>query len=194
MSYVALERHYRRLSHLEHLDAIAGWDEATMMAEGGGSARAEALATLRGIIHTEAAHPSLGDWLSTAEAQAGSLDEWQRANLREMKRGWVRATAIPGDLVEASSLASSRSEQAWRKLRAENDWASFEPLLREVVTRQREVARALGERLGLDPYDALLDGYEPGMRSAAIAPLFARLGKPAGRATSGDRRRVGRSA
>ena len=50
MSYATLERHYRRLSHLEHLDAIAGWDEATMMAEGGGSARAEALATLRGII------------------------------------------------------------------------------------------------------------------------------------------------
>jgi len=175
MSYATLERHYRRLSHLEHLDAIAGWDEATMMAEGGGAARAEALATLRGIIHTEAAHPSLGEWLSAAEAGASGLDAWQRANLREMKRTWVRATAIPGELVEAASLAASRSEQAWRKLRAENDWRSFEPLLREVVARQREVGQALGARLGLDPYDALLDGYEPGMRSAAIAPLFGRL-------------------
>ena len=43
------------------------------------------------------------------------------------------------------------------------------------MARQREVAQALGARLGLDAYDALLDGYEPGMRSAAIAPLFARL-------------------
>jgi len=176
MSYATLERHYRRLSHLEHLDAIAGWDEATMMAEGGGSARAEALATLRGIIHTEAAHPSLGEWLGAAEAEAPGLDAWQRSNLREMKRTWVRATAIPGELVEAASLSASRSEQAWRKLRAENDWQTFEPLFRETVARQREVAQALGARLELDPYDALLDGYEPGMRSAAIAPLFARLG------------------
>jgi len=175
MSYATLERHYRRLSHLEHLDAIAGWDEATMMAEGGGSARAEALATLRGIIHTEAVHPALGEWLGAAEAESKGLDAWQRANLREMKRTWVRATAIPGELVEAASLAASRSEQAWRKLRAENDWRSFEPLFREVVERQREVAQALGARLGLDPYDALLDGYEPGMRSDAIATLFARL-------------------
>jgi carboxypeptidase Taq len=175
MSYATLERHYRRLSHLEHLDAIAGWDEATMMAEGGGSARAEALATLRGIIHTEAVHPALGEWLGAAEAEAPSLDPWQKANLREMKRTWVRATAIPGELVEAASLAASRSEQAWRKLRAENDWRSFEPLLREVVALQREVAQALGARLELDPYDALLDGYEPGLQSAAIAPLFARL-------------------
>ena len=177
MSYAALERHHRRLSHLEHLDAIAGWDEATMMSEGGGAARAEALATLRGIMHAEAVQPALGDWLAKAEAEAGGLDDWQRANLREMKRSFVRATAIPGELVEASSLAESKSEQAWRSLRAHNDWRSFEPYFAEVLARKREVAQALSARLGLDPYDALLDGYEPGADSAAIARLFARLGE-----------------
>ena len=177
MSYAALERHHRRLSHLEHLDAIAGWDEATMMSEGGGGARAEALATLRGIIHTEAVQPALGDWLAAAESEAGGLDEWKRANLREMKRSFVRATAIPGELVEASSLAESKSEQAWRSLRAQNDWRSFEPYFVEVLARKREVAQALSAKLGLDPYDALLDGYEPGADSAEIARLFARLGE-----------------
>ena len=177
MSYAALERHQKRQSHLEHLEAIAAWDEATMMSEGGGDARGEALATLRGIIHEEAAKPELGDWLASADASASELDGWQAANLREIKRAWVRATAIPSALVEASSRVESKSEQAWRKLRAENDWVSYEPFLTEVFARKREVAQALSERLGLAPYDALLDGYEPGAKSASIGVLFARLGE-----------------
>jgi carboxypeptidase Taq len=177
VSYVALEQHQKKLAQLEHLEAIAAWDEATMMSEGGGEARGEALATLRGIIHERAVSPAVGDWLAKAEARAGELDEWQRANLREIKRGWVRATAIPGELVEASSLVESKSEQAWRKLRRENDWASFVPYFEQVMRRKREVAQALSERLGLEPYDALLDGFEPGAKSEAIGVLFARLGE-----------------
>jgi carboxypeptidase Taq len=177
MSYAELVRHHKKLSQLEHLEAIAGWDEATMMPEGGGEARAEAMATLRGMLHEQATLPSLGDWYAKAEAEAGALGPWDAANLREMKRGYVRATALPGELVEASSRAESRSEQAWRKLRKENDWASFLPLQTEVFARKREVAQALSEKLGLGLYDALLDGYEPGGRSADIAVLFARLGE-----------------
>jgi carboxypeptidase Taq len=177
MSYAELVRHHKKLAQLEHLEAIAGWDEATMMPEGGGEARAEAMATLRGMLHEQSTLPALGDWYDKAEAEAGSLGSWEAANLREMKRGYVRATALPQELVEASSRAESRSEQAWRKLRKENDWASFLPLQIEVFARKREAAQALSERLGLGPYDALLDGYEPGGRSADIAVLFARLGE-----------------
>jgi carboxypeptidase Taq len=176
MSYSALEEHFRRLSRFEHLEAIASWDEAAIMPPGGGEARAAALATLKSLIHSELSAPRVAEWIAGAEAGANQLDAWQRANLREIKRGYVRATAIPTALVEASSLANSRSEQAWRKLRKDNDWHGFRPLLSEVVRLQREVASALADRLALGRYDALLDGYEPGARSEAIAPLFAELG------------------
>lgn len=178
MSYAILERHYRRLADLQHVEAITGWDEATMMAPGGGEARGEALATLRGIIHAHATTPVLEPAFATAEAELaqGALSHWQAANVREMRRSWIRATAVPADLVEAVSRAESRSEQAWRKLRPANDWEGFRPLLEEVVARKRDVAAVLSDRLALSPYDALLDGYEPGARSAHIASLFAELG------------------
>jgi len=51
MSYQLLETHHRRLSRFRHLEAIASWDEATMMAPQGGAERGEALATLRGYLH-----------------------------------------------------------------------------------------------------------------------------------------------
>lgn len=176
MTYSALEEHHRRLSRLAHLEAIAAWDEASMMPPGGGAARGAALATLRGLLHAESSSPRVGELIAKAQSQIAELDPWQRANLREIERGYVRATAVPTELVEAASLAESKSEQAWRRLRKDNDWQGFRPLLEEVVRIKREVAAALSGALGLSPYDALLDGYEPGAREAAIAPLFAELG------------------
>ena len=49
------------------------------------------------------------------------------------------------------------------------------PHLREVLALQRETARHKGEALGLAPYDALLDQYDPGLRQARIDPIFATL-------------------
>jgi carboxypeptidase Taq len=177
MSYVALTARYRRTAHLQHVEAIASWDEAAMMPTGGGEARAEALATLRVLLHELQTDPALGDLFQAAEGERarGELGPWEAANLREMKRGYLRDTALPADLVQRSSLAESRCEQAWRRLRPLNDWAGMLPLLQEVISAKREVAAALGERLGLSPYDALLDGYEPGARSATIDALFAEL-------------------
>jgi carboxypeptidase Taq len=177
MSYRALAQRHRKLFHLQHVEAIAAWDEAAMMPTGGGEARAEALATLRVLVHELGTDPTLAELYQAADRQAaaGELSGWEAANLREMKRSYLRETALPGELVEACSLAESRCEQAWRALRPANDWAGMAPLLREVVARKREVAAALSARLGLGRYDALLDGYEPGARSAAIDVLFAEL-------------------
>lgn len=174
-AYTSLELHHRRIAHLTHAEAMLSWDEATMMPAGGGDARAEALASLRGAIHERSTEPRLGELFARAESEMGTLDDWQAANLREMKRLWTRATALPQELVEAASRAETRSGQAWRALRPKNDWEGFRPLLEEVVSRKREVAQALGEKLGLGAYDALLDFFEPGARSDDVARLFARL-------------------
>jgi carboxypeptidase Taq len=175
MSYAALAEHHRRLFHLRHVEAMVSWDEATMMPPGGEDARAAALSSLRGLIHEQATHARLLDLFGVARAESKTLSAWQRANLRLMEREWLRATALPRDLVETMSRAESRSEQAWRKRRPANDFAGFLPFLAEVVRLKREAAQALGEKLGMDPYDALLDEFEPGERAASIAPLFERL-------------------
>ena len=56
--------------------------------------------------------------LGTAEAEP--LDEWQRANLAEMRRRWLNATALAPRLVEAWSRATSDGEMAWRTARPES--------------------------------------------------------------------------
>ncbi|NJN36573.1 MAG: hypothetical protein HC794_05325 [Nitrospiraceae bacterium] len=50
-----------------------------------------AIAALNVVCHGMLTEPVMGDLLDHAEGGAANLDEWQRANLREMRRQWVHA-------------------------------------------------------------------------------------------------------
>jgi carboxypeptidase Taq len=173
-AYGTLEARFARLSALEGAAGILGWDAQALMPEGAAEARGEQLAVLHGLAHEILTAPQTGDALAAAEAEGG-LDPWPAANLHEMRRAHTHASAVPQDLVEASSRAVSRSEMVWREARRDADFGRLAPYLAEVLRLQREIGQAKGAVLGLDPYDALLDGYDPGMRRAVIDPLFADL-------------------
>ena len=176
MSYAALHGHFEGIAHVRHAQAMLRWDEAVKMPPGGGAARAEALAELARIAHDRVADERVGDWLGVARQEVEAEgDLWRRANVREMERAWLRARALPAELVVALSRAGTLCEQGWRAARPGNDWAAITTPLAEVFALSRERAECLGETLGYAPYDALLDGYEPGMSRAVIDPIFGRL-------------------
>jgi carboxypeptidase Taq len=170
--YTDLEARFHRLQALRNALGVLHWDMATMMPAGGAEARAEQLAALNVVCHGMLTEPVVGDLLDHAEGGAANLDEWQRANLREMRRLWVHATALDSKLVEALSKACSASEQVWRDARPKGDFAMQLPALTEVLRLTREAAAAKSARLGVGAYDALLDEYEPGGRSADIDLVF----------------------
>ncbi|MDN0083560.1 carboxypeptidase M32 [Crenobacter sp. SG2305] len=172
-AFQELTGRFQRLYRFEHLQAIAGWDQATMMPAKGNDARAAALAELSLLIHGQLTDPALGETIHRAEDEA--LDDEQRADLREMRRQWEAANLLPEALVEAKSLAGARCEHAWRSQRPANDWAGFLENFREVVRLSREEAKLRADALGVSPYDALMDQYEPGMNSAEIERIFGEV-------------------
>ncbi len=174
-AYKELETRFARLGALAEAEGVLHWDMSTMMPSGGTTARAEQLAALKVTRHDLLTHPSVGELLDRASGEAAGLNPWQKANLREMRRLWQNATALPGDLVAALSKACSISETVWRKARPESDFKALLPSLEEVLRLTREKAQARGTALGLDPYDALLDQYEPGSRAKRADALFADL-------------------
>jgi len=174
-AYHELEARFKRISDVRGALAVLYWDRAAMMPPGGHHARAEQIATLRRIVHETLTGPRTGELLAAAEAGRGELDEWQTANLREMRRTFAHATALDGALVAALARASANAEMIWRKAREAADFSMLRPALEEVVRLTRQEAQAKAAALGLAPYDALLDGYEPGVTSAEVDRLFAPL-------------------
>jgi carboxypeptidase Taq len=176
-AYGKLETRFGRLGAVEEAISVLHWDASAMMPSGGGAARAEQLATLRVVAHQLLSAPELPDLLDEADAAADSLGDWQQANLREMRRRWRHAAAVPEDLVAALSRARSISEAAWRRARPADDFAAALPGLEEVLGLTREIAAAKAAALGTTRYEALLDQYEPGMTVALIDTLFDELAR-----------------
>jgi carboxypeptidase Taq len=168
-AYHRLKARFARIGALNEAAGILHWDASAMMPPGGGHARGEQLAALAGVAHELLTAPQVAEDLAAATAEG----EWEGANLALMRRAHARATALPVALVEASSRANSACEKVWRDAKAEADFARVRKPLAEVVALQRETAQALGAALGMDPYDALMDGYQPGVAAADVEPVFA---------------------
>ena len=152
-----------------------------MMPQGGSAARGEQLAALSVVAHEMLTDPAMGQLFDEAERETGrgteremdgGSDEWRVANLREMRRSWVHATAVDSDLVSELTRAGSACEVVWREARPANDFERVRPHLEHILELTRESARAKAAKLGISEYDALLDEYEPEGRVEKIDPVF----------------------
>ena len=171
LAYQRLEDRFARIATIGEAGAMLGWDAAAVMPPGGAAARGDQLAVLAGLAHSLLTAPEVQDDLEEAGAPE---DAWNAANLRLMRREHARATALPASLVEAEARANSACEKIWRLARATRDFALVAPSLATVLELVRERAAALSARLGIDPYDALLDSFQPGLSTADFDPVFAR--------------------
>jgi carboxypeptidase Taq len=172
-AYERLTARFGRIATIREAASILNWDTEVIMPPGAGDARADQTAVLSSLSHGMLVEPQVADDLGEAEA-APPEDPWQQANLRLIRHEHTRAVALPGELVEAMARASSLCEQAWRDARKQSDFGAVAPLLAEVFDRAREAAQALSPALGLAPYDALMDDFQPGIRAADVEPMFAR--------------------
>lgn len=171
-AYAQLADRFARAGRIDEAIGWLHWDQSVMMPAGGAAARGEQTATLAEISHEIVASAETGDLLAGADA---GEDAWAAANLREMRRQHLAATAVPSDLVGALARAKSASETAWRGARAASDFSLVRDPFAALLKLAREEATALGEALSLSPYDALLDQYDPGRRVAHVEPIFERL-------------------
>ena len=155
--------------------AVLGWDQETKMPPKGQASRGHALSVLAGLHHDKLTDPALADAIEEAAAAVGD-DETLAAQVREARRDVVRARAVPGELARRLAETQSRSLGVWQQAKADDDFATFEPVLAEIIALTKEEAAALvAAGVAPQPYDALLDGYEPGATEAELAPLLTDL-------------------
>jgi carboxypeptidase Taq len=175
-AWQSLEERMRELADLWRTSALLSWDQQTMMPPRGAEGRARATATLRVISHERLVAPELGELLE--EAANDSLDPPRAAMVRVLRRERDQSVRLPGEFVRRLALATSRGQAVWQVARKERDWESFRPCVEELVELKREQADMLGH--DGERYDALLDLYEPGMRTERVEGVFAELASDLG--------------
>ncbi|MHB1541330.1 MAG: carboxypeptidase M32 [Steroidobacteraceae bacterium] len=175
--YKQLEQEFKRLHALRGALSLLRWDAAVMMPRGSADIRGEQLAALETEQHALLTSPRLSRLLDRAQANSQGMQDWQIANLREMRRERDHAIATPVSLISRLTKAVSRAEVCWLEARAQGRFEQFAPLLEEVVQLVRDKAALLGQALNLAPYDALVDEFSPGITTADIDVMFKALSR-----------------
>ena len=175
--YKQLEQEWQRLHAFRGALALLRWDAAVMMPRGSADVRGEQLAAIETEQHALLTSPKVSRLLDRAQAAAGTLSPWEQANLREMRRQRDHAIAIPVSLITRLARATSIAEVRWEEARRKNQFELFAPHLQEVLKLVRDKAALLGQALSLEPYDALVDEFQPGLRAAEIDTIFRALSR-----------------
>ncbi|MEP7242199.1 MAG: carboxypeptidase M32 [Gammaproteobacteria bacterium] len=176
-TYKQLEQEFRRLHAFRGALSLLRWDAAVMMPRGSADVRGDQLAALETEHHALLTAPRITRLLDRAQANTQGMQDWQVANLREMRRQRDHAIATPVSLISRLTKAASRAEAHWLVARQQNKFELFAPHLEEVVHLVRDKSALLGQALNLQPYDALVDEFSPGITTADIDSMFKALSR-----------------
>ena len=171
--WAAFERRMHELVDLGGVAGLMGWDQQVMMPPKGAETRAHQSTALASLLHERVVDPAFGEAIEQAQATGDTLDEAQRASLREARRDRDRAVKVPADLVRELAMAEAEGFEIWQRARPARDFATFRPALERIVSLKQQEADALGH--DGDRYDPLLDAFEPDMRLARLEPLLHSL-------------------
>ena len=170
-----LEERLGKITDLERISRVLSWDQQTMMPPAGSDHRAEHLATLRRIAHELLIADETGRLLDELRPLEESLehDSDDAALIRVARRDYEKAVRVPTDLRAEMTRAAAQARPVWVKARAESNFELFLPALeRNVELRRRYVACFDGVA---EPYDILLDDFEPYTTTAEVREIFDEL-------------------
>lgn len=173
-AYQKLRERFRESALVRTTNAALGWDQETYLPPLASDWRADQLAWLSGQQHRLTSAPEVGEWLAECEGSGHSLDTVESVNILGWRRDYDLATRLPGAFVEDLSRTTAQATHVWAEARKRSDFVHYRPMLEKIVKLVREKADLLGWQACR--YDALLDDYEPGARTAEIAAVFAKLG------------------
>jgi carboxypeptidase Taq len=170
-----LLRRLGEISDLDHASSLLSWDQETKMPPLGAPARAEQLATLARLEHELATAPELGELLEELREleEDAERESFEASVVRVARRDYERKRRVPSELLAEMTRAGSRGYRAWLEARAAVDFDILRPHLERRIALMHEYV-ACHEPYD-DPYDVLLHENEPGMRTAEVESVFARL-------------------
>jgi carboxypeptidase Taq len=160
---------------LSKAGSLLGWDQQTIMPPRGAEVRANQLGTIGKIVHEMFISDEIGKQLEELRPYGESLDydSNDASLLRAVQRDYDKATRVPPELSAEITRTGSRAFGAWVEARQKSDFESFRPWLEQMLELKHRYVDCFPA--GDDPYDTLLDDYEPEMTSAQVTQIFDRL-------------------
>lgn len=173
--YEQLLAKVQKIDDLNKALSLMYWDRETNMPKGGMAERILQMTTLSSMSHELSTSDEMGELIGLAEDEQkdASYDSLKASLLRVLRRQYDDASKLSADYVARASAVSGQASEAWVQARANDDFEAFRPWLEQVVELCQELAAQYGYED--EAYDALLDKYETGMKTAEVRAIFDRV-------------------
>lgn len=164
---------YRVLWALSHAISLLSWDTETYMPKSGIEERSIAVSELVALRHRLLLSEELGKVVDKASAEE-ALNNYEAGVVRVVKREIKIAKALPERLVKELAKVTEEARVVWREAKEKDNFEMFKPYLERIVKLNQEKAEYLG--YDENPYDALLDLYEEGLKTRDVKEIFDYIG------------------
>lgn len=174
--YNKLAEFKRLISRIEYLsytqNSLIYWDKLTYMPPGAISYRAKVLAFLADEQYKFMSSAEFNSYMAYFDhhKKNDSLTESMVAQIRQSAEYVQR---IPEDEYQAYIQLIAVSEQVWEQAKEKCDFSLFQPYLEKIFSTFKRFTEYWGYEK--DPYDALLNYYEPGLTTEKIDHYLAKL-------------------
>jgi carboxypeptidase Taq len=167
-----------RLGEVQDIAGSAGllaWDQRTKMPLAGAGARADQLSTLTRLAFERFTADEIGSLLEELRPYEESVDHdsLEASLIRVTRRDYERARRVPLELRAELARAAALAEPVWREARRTSSFELFLPYLEEAIELKKRYIECF--QPVDEPYDALLDDYEPGVTTSEVRAVFAEL-------------------
>jgi len=163
----------RTMHAYNHASGVIYYDAVTGAPEGGAQGRGETLELLSGVSFSLFANPQVGELLSYLKAHGEEIPPQKRREAEILSREYDNISRIPKAEYAAFNRLINDAGAVWHKAKRENDFASFAPLLEQIVGTLIRFAGYYDK--DCDPYDFCLDEYEKGLSKATLDRFFSAL-------------------
>ena len=162
-----------KLAQLDALQKKLYLDSVTVAPKNTAEGRGVALSILAGEHQKLLTAPETKAMLDELAAEQDKLDPLHKREVELLRRECEKMTRIPAEEYMAYTELTNRASDVWHKAKENNDFASFCPILQELVDYNRKFAVYYDAEKA--PYDALLNEYERGVDSKQLDAFFDTL-------------------
>ncbi|MEK7188869.1 MAG: carboxypeptidase M32, partial [Patescibacteria group bacterium] len=166
---------YKEISILGKVNSLLGWDLNVNLPPKAAEGRAAQVAYITKLTAEKWLETDFRHRLESLNNQTGSksLNLEEGAILRNLNWAAKYYYQVPKEIIVEFAETTSRAFMVWQKAKLDNKFKDFLPHLEKIINLNQIIAQHLGYKE--NPYDALLDLYEPGLTASFCKKIFADL-------------------
>lgn len=174
--YEKLRPHIERQFALNNALTLYSWDNETLAPKGAMENTAKIIGNLSEQSYQALVNDEVRALLAALKEpkEFDALSSVEQSIVKKLNKNFDRLEKIPADEYRAYSELTAKAGAIWAKAKAENDFAAFSPILKEIVSYQKKFA-AYTKKPEMSLYDAMLDENEEGILTRELDIFFGKI-------------------